>query len=94
MFDNVSCSVNGVSFQARASEILEPIMRMTVPNSVASKINLPYPDFSKKMVANDLQKTFTQAGLTVDNPQPSTSYVPSDYEWLAYEKWRKMACKQ
>ncbi len=94
MFDNVSCSVNTVSFQARASEILDPIMRMTIPNTVASKINLPYPDFSKKMVANDLQKSYTRAGIERANPQQCGQYVPSDYEWLAYEKYRKMACNQ
>ena len=91
MFDNVSCSVNGVSFQARASEILEPIMRMTVPNSVASKINLPYPDYSAKRVGNELRKSFAGFQLANGDPEPSHLYVPSDYEWKAYEKWRKQA---
>lgn len=90
MFENVSCSVNGVSFQARASEILEPIMRMTVPNTVAEKVNLPYPDYSGKRVQDFGRFSYADTALTnAQRVGPSKHYVPSDYEWKAYEKWRK-----
>ena len=90
LFDNVSLSVNGVSFQARASEILEPICRMTVPNKIASKINLPYPDYYTKKVGSSVRKGFFDpAGVG-----PSRLYVPGDYEWKASEKWRKQALTQ
>ena len=59
MFSNVSCSVNTVPFMARASEILEPIMRMTVPSKIAGKVNLPYPDYDRKLVGDDLRCQFS-----------------------------------
>ncbi len=90
LFDNVSLSINGVSFQARASEILEPICRMTVPNKIASKINLPYPDYYTKKVASSVRKGFFDDAAV----GPSRQYVPGDYEWKAAEKWRKQAVAQ
>ena len=55
VFQNVSCAVNGVSFMARTSEILEPVLRMTVPNRIVTKVSgVPYPEFGDKLVGNSL----------------------------------------
>ena len=88
MFSNVSCSVNSVSFQARPSEILEPIMRMTIPGKIAGKVGLPYPDYYTKRVGNNMRMNFSSQ---LANPGGTELYVPGDYEWKAYEKWRKQA---
>ena len=90
MFSNVSCSVNTVPFMLRASEILEPIMRMTMNNKVAGKIGLPYPDYNRRLVGDDLRCQFNNR---LENPGSSTTFIPGDYEWKAREKWRKQATK-
>ena len=88
MFSNVSCAVNTVPFMVRASEILEPIMRMTMNNKVAGKVGLPYPDYNRRLVGDDLRCQFSNREAA---PGSSTLFIPGDYEWKAREKWRKQA---
>ena len=86
MFQNVSCTVNNVSFMARPDEVLSQINRMTIPNKVAGKIGLSYPTYDAKRTINNRTKRYC------DGDDRSSSYdVPSDFEWKAYEKWRKQA---
>ncbi len=66
-------------------------MRMTVPNKIASKVNLPYPDYYEKKVGNSLRQSFCGFNAA---PGGSFNYVPGDYEWKAYEKWRKQATER
>ncbi len=74
---------------ARASEILEPILRMTVPSKIASKVTgVPYPDYNRKKVANFQNMSFCNLLTRVGGP---SLYLPGDYEWKASEKWRKQA---